>query len=220
MNVRVSPAWRELLAAEFDKPDFAALAEFVREEYRSGRVYPAAKNVFRAFDKCSLDNLRVVIIGQDPYHGEGQANGLCFSVNEGMPHPPSLRNIFKEIESDIGTPAPASGNLDRWAEQGVLLLNSVMTVRASEPASHAGKGWESFTDGVVEAIASSRSEIVYILWGNYAQRKASMVDSSRNLVLRSAHPSPFSANSGFFGSRPFSKTNEYLKQRGKEPIVW
>ncbi len=220
MNVRIAPDWKELLAEEFEADYFARLTEFVRAEYGSHTIYPKGANIFRAFDKCPLDSLKVVIIGQDPYHGEGQANGLCFSVGDGVQFPPSLVNIFKEIESDLGVPVPESGNLDRWAEQGVLLLNSVLTVRAGVAASHAGRGWERFTDAVVKAVASHKQGIVYMLWGSYAQKKASEVDSSRNLVLRAVHPSPLSAYRGFFGCRHFSQANDYLQSIGKSPIVW
>lgn len=220
MDVKIAADWKVLLQPEFDKPYFEELTRFVRAEYASQRIFPAGRNIFRAFDKCPFDRLKVVIIGQDPYHGEGQANGLCFSVNDGVAFPPSLQNIFQEIRDDTGTPVPASGNLDRWAEQGVLLLNSVLTVRAHCAASHAGKGWETFTDAVVRAIASHKEEIVYMLWGNYAQKKGVMADPTRNLILKSAHPSPLSASNGFFGCRHFSKANEYLIAHGKTPIVW
>lgn len=220
MNVRINNAWRELLQPEFDKPYFEQLVEFVRSEYASHTVYPAGGNIFRALDKCTPDNVKVVIIGQDPYHGEGQANGLCFSVNDGVQFPPSLRNIFKEINADLGTPIPTSGNLDRWAEQGVLLLNSTLTVRAHSAASHAGHGWEQFTDAVVAILSELKSGVVYMLWGNYAQRKGAIVDGSRNLVLRAAHPSPLSAYNGFFGCRHFSQANNYLLSIGKTPIKW
>ena len=220
MNVKIASDWKAILAPEFDKPYFDDLTAFVRQEYATQRIFPRGSNIFRAFDKCPLDSLKVVIIGQDPYHGDGQANGLCFSVNDGIPFPPSLRNIFKEIHDDTGAPIPASGNLDRWAEQGVLLLNSVLTVRAHCAASHASKGWETFTDAVVRAIAAHKEEIVYMLWGNYAQRKGIMADPTRNLILKSAHPSPLSASNGFFGCRHFSKANEYLIAHGKTPIVW
>ena len=196
------------------------LTRFVRAEYASQRIFPAGRNIFRAFDKCPFDRLKVVIIGQDPYHGEGQANGLCFSVNDGVAFPPSLQNIFQEIRDDTGTPVPESGNLDRWAEQGVLLLNSVLTVRAHQAASHAGHGWEQFTDAVVRLIAERKQGIVYMLWGNYAQRKGEIADPSRNLILRSVHPSPLSVYRGFFGCRHFSKANAYLESIGKTPIVW
>lgn len=220
MNVRINSEWLELLREEFEKPYFAELVEFVRHEYATQRVFPAGKNIFRALDLCPPSKVKVVIIGQDPYHGEGQANGLCFSVNDGIQFPPSLRNIFKEIESDLGTPAPTSGNLDRWAEQGVLLLNATLTVRAHQAASHAGHGWEQFTDAVIAALTESRKGVVYMLWGNYAVRKGALVNAEENLVLRSAHPSPLSAYNGFFGSRHFSKANAYLRSQGLEPIVW
>lgn len=220
MKVRINEEWYKLLHEEFEKPYFTELVEFVRGEYAKGTVYPAGKNIFRALDLCSPDKVKVVIIGQDPYHGEGQANGLCFSVNDGVQFPPSLRNIFKEINSDLGTPIPTSGDLTRWAEQGVLLLNATLTVRAHEAASHAGRGWEQFTDAVIAALSQRRDGIVYMLWGAYAGRKGAVVDSSRNLVLKCAHPSPLSAYNGFFGSRHFSKANDYLTARGTEPIVW
>lgn len=220
MNVKISEAWKPLLQEEFDKPYFGELVGFVRSEYATRRIYPAGGNIFRAFDKCSPDDLKVVIIGQDPYHGPGQANGLCFSVNDGVQFPPSLVNIFQEVHDDTGAPVPSSGNLDRWAEQGVLLLNSVLTVRAHEAASHAGKGWEQFTDAVVRIISREKSGIVYMLWGSYAQRKGAIADPQRNCILKSVHPSPLSAYRGFFGSRHFSQANEYLKGKGKTPIVW
>ena len=220
MDVKIAPDWKELLQSEFEKPYFADLVSFVRDEYASTTVYPAGKNIFRAFDKCPLESLKVVIIGQDPYHGEGQANGLCFSVNDGVQFPPSLRNIFQEVESDTGAPVPTSGNLDRWAEQGVLLLNSVLTVRAHEAASHAGRGWEQFTDAVVREIAARREGVVYMLWGSYAQRKGAIADPARNCILKAVHPSPLSAYRGFFGCRHFSRANDYLVAHGKEPIVW
>lgn len=220
MDVKIAADWKALLQPEFDKPYFEQLTHFVRAEYASQRIFPAGRNIFRAFDKCPFDRLKVVIIGQDPYHGEGQANGLCFSVNDGVAFPPSLQNIFQEIRDDTGTPVPESGNLDRWAEQGVLLLNSVLTVRAHQAASHAGHGWEQFTDAVVRLIAERKQGIVYMLWGNYAQRKGEIADPSRNLILRSVHPSPLSVYRGFFGCRHFSKANAYLESIGKTPIVW
>ena len=220
MNVRINEAWKKLLQPEFEKPYFTNLVEFVRSEYANHTVYPSGANIFRALDKCSPDDVKVVIIGQDPYHGEGQANGLCFSVNEGVMFPPSLRNIFKEIESDLGIKVPTSGNLDRWAEQGVLLLNSTLTVRAHAAASHTGHGWEQFTDAVVAKLSEFKSGVVYMLWGNYAQKKGAVVDSSRNLVLTAAHPSPLSAYNGFFGCRHFSQANNYLLSVGKSPIKW
>lgn len=220
MNVKIAEDWKALLADEFEQPYFAELVGFVREEYSSRQIFPRGTNIFRAFDKCPFDKLKVVIIGQDPYHGEGQANGLCFSVNDGVQFPPSLRNIFQEVESDTGAPVPTSGNLDRWAEQGVLLLNSVLTVRAHEAASHAGRGWERFTDAVVREIAARREGVVYMLWGSYAQRKGAIADPARNCILKAVHPSPLSAYRGFFGCRHFSQANNYLVVHGKEPIVW
>ena len=220
MNVRIAEDWKELLQEEFDKPYFAELVDFVKAEYASRQIFPAARNIFRAFDKCPLDKLKVVIIGQDPYHGDGQANGLCFSVDDGVDFPPSLRNIFKEVADDIGKPVPLSGNLDRWAEQGVLMLNAVLTVRAHEAASHAGRGWEQFTDAVVRIITEQKQGVVYMLWGSYAQKKGAMVDASKNLVLKAVHPSPLSVYRGFFGSRHFSKANDYLERSGRGPIEW
>lgn len=220
MEVKIAADWKALLQEEFDKPYFAELTQFVKAEYAAGEVFPAGKNIFRAFDKCPLESLKVVIIGQDPYHGPGQANGLCFSVNDGVQFPPSLRNIFKEISDDMGVPVPQSGNLDRWAEQGVLLLNAVLTVKAHQAASHAGRGWERFTDAVVRLIAEQKQGVVYMLWGNYAQRKGSMVNPQNNLVLKSVHPSPLSAYGGFFGCRHFSQANAYLQSVGKSAIKW
>ena len=220
MNVRIAESWKTALEDEFQKAYFTDLAEFVRKEYKNTRVYPAGVNIFRAFDKCPFDDVRVVIIGQDPYHGTGQANGLCFSVNDGVEYPPSLQNIFREVIDDTGAPSPQSGNLDRWAEQGVLLLNAVLTVRAHEAASHAGMGWERFTDAVVRAIDTHHTGVVYMLWGSYAQKKVSFVNAERNLVLRAVHPSPLSAHRGFFGCRHFSQANQYLESIGKPPIVW
>ena len=220
MNVRIAEDWKAILADEFEKPYFATLTDFVRAEYASGEIFPMGKNIFRAFDKCPFDELKVVIIGQDPYHGVGQANGLCFSVNDGVPFPPSLQNIFKEVNSDTGAPIPVSGNLDRWAEQGVLLLNSVLTVRAHQAASHAGRGWEQFTDAVVRAIAERKSGLVYMLWGSYAQRKGAIADPAKNLILKSVHPSPLSSYRGFFGCRHFSQANHYLRSIGKSEIIW
>lgn len=220
MDVKIAADWKYLLQEEFDKPYFEELTRFVKSEYATATVYPAGRNIFRAFDKCSVENLKVIIIGQDPYHGEGQANGLCFSVNDGVPFPPSLQNIFKEISNDIGTPIPQSGNLDRWAEQGVLLLNAVLTVKAHEAASHAGRGWEQFTDAVVRIIAERKQGIVYMLWGSYAQRKGQIANPQKNLILKSVHPSPLSAYRGFFGCRHFSQANAYLQSIGKEAINW
>lgn len=220
MDVKIAADWKALLQPEFDKQYFERLTRFVRAEYASRQIFPAGHNIFRAFDKCPFDRLKVVIIGQDPYHGPGQANGLCFSVNDGVPFPPSLQNIFQEIRDDLGIPVPESGNLDRWAEQGVLLLNSVLTVQAHKAASHAGQGWEQFTDAVVRLIAERKQGVVYMLWGNYAQRKGQIADPKKNLILRSVHPSPLSVYRGFFGCRHFSQANAYLESIGKAPIAW
>ena len=219
-DVRIAEDWKAILSEEFSKHYFDNLVDFVKHEYASGEVFPAGGNIFRAFDKCPLDRLKVVIIGQDPYHGPGQANGLCFSVNEGIAFPPSLQNIFKEVHADTGADIPLSGNLDRWAEQGVLLLNAVLTVRAHQAASHAGRGWEQFTDAVVRAIAERKEGVVYMLWGSYAQKKGAIADPGRNLILRAVHPSPLSAYRGFFGCKHFSQANDYLRSIGKEPIEW
>lgn len=219
-EVRIANDWKELLKEEFTKPYFDELVRFVRSEYAAGEVFPAGRNIFRAFDKCPVDKLKVVIIGQDPYHGPGQANGLCFSVAQGVAFPPSLQNILREVHDDTGADIPSSGELDRWAEQGVLLLNAVLTVRAHEAASHAGHGWERFTDAVVRAIAEHKQGVVYMLWGNYAQRKGSIADPARNLILRAVHPSPLSAYRGFFGCKHFSQANDYLRSRGESEIVW
>ena len=219
-EVRIASDWKEILGEEFTKPYFEELVEFVRSEYAAGVVYPAGANIFRAFDKCPFDKLKVVIIGQDPYHGPGQANGLCFSVGEGVPFPPSLQNILREVSADTGASMPTSGELERWAEQGVLLLNAVLTVRAHQAASHAGHGWETFTDAVVRAIAERKEGIVYMLWGSYAQRKGAIADPQKNLILRAVHPSPLSAYRGFFGCRHFSQANDYLRSVGREAIVW
>lgn len=220
MDVKISPKWKELLQREFEKPYFQELVAYVKQEYASRTIYPKGGNIFRAFDKCDPDNLKVVIIGQDPYHGPGQANGLSFSVNEGVDFPPSLLNIFKEVSQDTGKQLPSNGNLDRWAEQGVLLLNAVLTVRAHEAASHAGRGWEQFTDAVVRAISEHKKGIVYMLWGSYAQKKGALVDPSTNCILKSVHPSPLSAHRGFFGNKHFSAANAYLISQGKTPIDW
>ncbi len=220
MDVRIESSWKERLAEEFEKEYFLRLTAFVRREYSEGTVYPPGRLIFNAFDLCPFDRVKVVIIGQDPYHGPGQAHGLCFSVNDGVPPPPSLVNIFKEIQSDLGQPIPSSGNLTRWAEQGVLLLNATLTVRAGQAGSHQRQGWEQFTDAVIRHLATERRHLVFILWGAYAQKKGALVDPSRHLVLSSAHPSPLSAWNGFFGNRHFSLANEYLVQNGQEPIRW
>ena len=214
MDVKIEPSWKEVLANEFSKDYFVKLTQFVKEEY-SGEtpIYPPAKLIFNAFDKCPFDKVKVVILGQDPYHGVGQAHGLCFSVNKGIPFPPSLLNIFKEIESDMGTPIPEDGDLTRWSEQGVLLLNATLTVRASQAGSHQRRGWEEFTDAAIRELASRREGIVFILWGSYAQKKGAFIDRSKHLVLTSPHPSPLSAYQGFFGNHPFSIANRYLREQ-------
>lgn len=220
MAVKIEESWQNALQSEFDKDYFVSLTEFVRNEYSKKPVFPAGKDIFRAFDSCPFDKVKVVIIGQDPYHNVGQAHGLCFSVNDGVDFPPSLLNIFKEIERDLHIPFPPSGNLLRWAEQGVLLLNATLTVEAHKAGSHQGKGWEKFTDAAIRALNEKREGIVYLLWGSYAQQKASFVDTTRNLVLKTVHPSPLSAYRGFIGCGHFSKTNEYLRQLGKDEICW
>ena len=220
INVKMEESWKRHLVGEFEKPYFVNLVNFVRQEYATTTCYPPGQLIFNAFNLCPYDKVKVVIIGQDPYHGDGQANGLCFSVNDGVPFPPSLENIFKEVRDDMGVPIPSSGNLDRWAEQGVLLLNSVLTVRAHMAASHAKQGWEQFTDAVVRAIAERKEGVVYMLWGSYAQRKGAIADASRNLILKSVHPSPLSGYRGFFGSHHFSQANAYLAAHGKTPVVW
>jgi uracil-DNA glycosylase len=214
-------SWRAVLQTEFDAPYMAALKSFLIAERELGKqIYPKGSEWFRALDLTPLDKVRVVILGQDPYHGEGQAHGLCFSVRHGVKTPPSLVNIYKELQSDLGLAAPTHGNLEHWAKQGVLLLNSVLTVEAGSAASHQGKGWERFSDAVIREVNAQMRPIVFILWGNYAQKKAGFVDVSRHLVLGSAHPSPLSAHNGFFGSKPFSKTNEFLKAQGQTEINW
>lgn len=218
--VRIEEAWGRRLAAEFDKDYFAALREFVRAQYEATAVYPPAGEIFRAFDACPFDTVKVAILGQDPYHGPGQANGLCFAVSDGVPPPPSLQNIFKEIEADLGHAVSRDADLVRWARQGVLLLNATLTVRAHEAASHQNKGWEQFTDAAVDALSREREGIVFLLWGASARRKGARIDRKRHLVLECAHPSPLSAHNGFFGCRHFSKANAYLMERGQAPIAW
>ena len=220
-EVKLEPSWKEHLSAEFEKPYFKELTSFVREQYRHAIIYPAPKNIFRAFELCPFNKVEVVILGQDPYHGPKQANGLCFAVGDGINLPPSLQNIFKEIESDLAEKiVHRSGDLERWATQGVLLLNATLTVEAHKAGSHQGKGWEQFTDAAIKALSDERKHLVFILWGNYARSKGAHIDRSKHLVIESPHPSPFSAANGFFGSRPFSKSNEYLKSQGKTPIDW
>lgn len=221
MNVKIEESWLRQLGGEFEQPYFARLAEFVRSEYRSGTCYPPAALVFNAFNLCPFDDVKVVIIGQDPYHEAGQAHGLSFSVPDGVPFPPSLVNIFKEIEQDTGTPVPPSGDLSRWECQGVLLLNATLTVRAHQAASHQRQGWETFTDAAIRALSAGRDHLVFILWGGYARSKAALIDANRHLILQSVHPSPLSANrGGWFGNHHFSRCNDYLRQWGKQPIVW
>lgn len=220
MNIIIEESWKKHLTSEFDKPYFTQLVEFVKKEYIHHKIYPSGKKIFSAFDHCSFENTKVVIIGQDPYHGEGQANGLCFSVADGIRKPPSLVNIFKEIASDIGKPVPDSGNLDRWADQGILLINATLTVKASTPGSHQNKGWETFTDAVIKVLNEQKQHLVFLLWGAYAQKKGAIIDRSKHLVLESAHPSPFAAHRGFFGNKHFSKCNSYLSKQSKEPIDW
>jgi len=220
MDVKIEQSWKDVLSGEFEKDYFIKLTDFVRAEYLSGKkIFPAPANIFNAFNLCPFNEVQVVIIGQDPYHEPGQAHGLCFSVPNGITIPPSLVNIYKEIESDLGRPSKTNGDLSYWAKQGVLLLNSTLTVQAHLAASHAGRGWEEFTDSVIRAL-SKREGLVYMLWGSYAQRKASIVDESKNLILKSVHPSPLSAYRGFFGCHHFSRANEYLVSNGKEPIDW
>ncbi|MDE7377986.1 MAG: uracil-DNA glycosylase [Paraprevotella sp.] len=220
MNVQIEASWKQHLADEFEKPYFVRLTDFVRNEYGSTTCYPPGKLIFNAFNLCPFDRVKVVIIGQDPYHGPDQAHGLCFSVNDGVPFPPSLQNIFKEIQSDLGVPVPVTGNLTRWAEQGVLLLNATLTVRAHQAGSHQRQGWEEFTDAAIKALAEKREQLVFILWGSYAQKKGAFIDRNRHLVLASAHPSPLSAFHGFFGNKHFSRANAYLEQHGKTPVNW
>lgn len=220
MNVRIDESWRQVLQHEFDKPYFELLTNFVRHAYRTTQCFPPAGQIFRAFDLCPFDKVRVVIIGQDPYHDFNQAHGLCFSVQEGVPVPPSLVNIYKEIQRDLGKPIPTSGNLTHWAEQGVLLLNATLTVEAHRAGSHQGKGWEELTDAAIQALNSKRSNIVFMLWGSYAQRKGQFIDRRRHLVLTAVHPSPLSAYRGFIGCGHFSQANAYLQQHGQAPINW
>lgn len=220
MDVQIEEGWKRALAPEFEKPYFEQLTGFVRQEYRTTAVYPPGRLIFNAFNLCPFDKVKVVIIGQDPYHGPGQAHGLCFSVNDGVPFPPSLQNIFKEIHDDLGTPIPASGNLTRWAQQGVLLLNATLTVRAHQAGSHQGRGWETFTDAAIRTLAESREHLVFILWGAYAQKKGAFIDRGKHLVLTSVHPSPLSAYHGFFGNKHFSRANAYLAKHGETPIHW
>lgn len=220
MKVKIHSSWQKYLQSEFDKPYFEQLTSFVRQEYATQTVYPPGKLIFNAFDLCPFDNVKVVLIGQDPYHEPGQAHGLCFSVNNGVAFPPSLNNIFKEIHDDTGHPIPESGDLTRWATQGVLLLNATLTVRAHQAGSHQRKGWEQFTDAVISTISREKDNVVFILWGSFAQSKSALIDQSKHYILRSAHPSPLSAYRGFFGNHHFSLTNSYLKEHNKKEIEW
>lgn len=220
MKVKIEESWEKVLQPDFDKPYFKELTDFVRSEYATATIYPPASLIFNAFNLCPFSKVKVVIIGQDPYHGPGQAHGLCFSVNDGVQFPPSLQNIFKEIKSDLDIPIPTSGNLTRWAEQGVLLLNATLTVRAHSAGSHQKKGWETFTDSVIRILAEQKENLVFILWGAYAQKKGAFIDNNRHLILSSAHPSPLSAYNGFFGNHHFSLTNEWLQKHGIDTINW
>lgn len=220
MTVNIEESWREHLQQEFDKPYFANLVNFVKSEYSTTKVFPPGKLIFNAFNLCPFDQVKVVILGQDPYHDDGQANGLCFSVNDNVQFPPSLQNIFKEISDDLGKPVPASGDLTRWAKQGVLLLNATLTVRAHQAGSHQNKGWEQFTDAVIAELSEKREHLVFMLWGSYAKAKGAMIDKSKHLVLTSVHPSPLSVYRGFFGNKHFSKANAYLREHNIKEIDW
>ncbi len=220
VDVKIHPSWKSRLTDEFGKSYFIQLVDFVKEENKAKVIYPEGKNIFNAFSKCTYDEVKVVILGQDPYHGPGQANGLSFSVNPGAPMPPSLLNIFKERKTDLQKSMPPSGDLSRWAEQGVLLLNATLTVAAKSPGSHQNKGWEEFTDAVIQLISDTKEKVVFILWGAYAQKKGAIIDRDKHFVIESAHPSPFAAHRGFFGSKPFSKCNDYLKSKNRDTIDW
>lgn len=220
MDVKIEESWKKQLSEEFNKDYFVKLTEFVRNEYKTKQIFPPAKLIFNAFDHTPFDKVKVIILGQDPYHNDSQAHGLSFSVPDGIPIPPSLVNIFKEINKDLGIEISRSGNLTRWANQGVLLLNATLTVQAHMAGSHQKKGWESFTDAAIHKLAEQRENLVFILWGAYAQKKAAFIDPSKHLVLRSVHPSPLSAHNGFFGNNHFSETNKYLISKGIEPILW
>lgn len=220
MEVKIEESWRRNLAEEFGADYFKELVAFVVSEYQEKKIYPPPKNILRAFELCPFEKTKVVILGQDPYHGPGQANGLCFAVGEGINPPPSLQNIYKEIENDLGLKMPRTGDLEKWAEQGVLLLNATLTVEASKAGSHQNKGWEKFTDKVIALLSDQKENLVFILWGRYAQEKGEVIDENKHLVLKAPHPSPFSAHSGFFGCKHFSKANDYLIATGQEPINW
>ena len=220
VSPKIEKSWLERLSEEFEAPYFFDLKKFLVEERKKFRIYPPGSEIFSAFNYTPFDAVKVVILGQDPYHGAGQANGLCFSVKDGIPHPPSLRNIFRELESDLGCRPPASGNLEKWARQGVLLLNATLTVRANQAGSHQHRGWERFTDKAIFMLSETKEHLVFILWGKYAQNKELLIDANKHNLIKSAHPSPFSADRGFFGSRPFSRTNEYLAGQGIDPVDW
>ncbi len=220
MDVKLEPSWKQHLIGEFDEPYFQELAQFVKQEYKSTTVYPPPKFIFRALELTPFDTVKVVILGQDPYHGPGQANGLAFAVNPGVRFPPSLLNIYKEMHNDIGQPIPQTGDLTHWAKQGVLLLNATLTVRAGSAGSHQKKGWELFTDAIIKVLSDQKKDLVFILWGAYAQKKGGVINRTKHLVIESAHPSPLSAHNGFFGSRPFSQTNAFLMLNGHDPIEW
>lgn len=220
MNVKIEDSWKQALKKEFKSDYFSELATFVKREYTDRTVYPPPKDIFRAFNICPVDKVKVIIIGQDPYHGANQANGLCFSVAEGTSHPPSLQNIFKEIKDDLGKPPPESGSLDHWGRQGVLLLNATLTVVGGQAGAHQGKGWERFTDAAIKYLSDNKKNLVFLLWGNYAQEKGAQIDRQKHFVLQSPHPSPFSADRGFFGCRHFSKANTYLLMHGMSPVDW
>jgi uracil-DNA glycosylase len=220
MNVTIEPSWKNALAHKFEEIFFNVLVDFIKDEYQSQMVFPPGKDIFNAFNLCPLDQVKVVILGQDPYHGSGQAHGLSFSVKPGIPFPPSLLNIFKEIKTDLSVDMPPNGDLTRWANQGVFLLNATLTVRAHEAGSHQGKGWEEFTDGVIEVINRTQSNVVFMLWGSFAQKKSNLIDAAKHLILKAPHPSPLSSYRGFFGSKHFSKANEYLEANGKTLINW
>ena len=221
MDVKMHHSWKPVLNEEFEKPYFKELIDFVKSEYTTKVCYPKGSQIFSAFDHSHFDQVKVVIIGQDPYHGPNQANGLCFSVNDGIPFPPSLQNIFKEIETELNQPQPQTGNLERWADQGVLLLNATLTVRQGEAGSHQKKGWETFTDAVIKKVSEEKENVIFLLWGGFAQKKGTMIDGGKHLILNSGHPSPLSANRGFwFGNDHFLKANDYLKSLGKKEIIW
>ena len=221
MNVKIAESWKEKLSDEFEKSYFNTLVEFIKSEYSTQKVYPPGRLIFNAFEKCSFDNTKIVILGQDPYHGDNQANGLSFSVNDGIVSPPSLRNIFKEINDDLGIKIPQSGNLERWANQGVLLLNSTLTVRAGEAGSHQKQGWEIFTDAVIQCISAQKQDVVFMLWGKYAQDKGAIIDTTKHYILKAKHPSPMAANyGGWFGTKHFSQANNYLISKDLSPIIW